>query len=366
MVNRIITTMCCAALAIAVMAQTEMPDSITAQEPDEIIGRSYKLFDTSAFCSYSSFHPSQYLTDNNWDILCAFVQPGTVAKLDSLGIPYSKSQIRLLEVGDLLSSNNGVYTTSIKIFDRTETAAIRKQSKEFADSIFPVIEPEINQLISDFDDAGYAKQMYSLIFSYLLDSYIWDDERLGSPENCENHGTWSGAYWAMFESRSHDKIGTNGYGPVLQNWTDSLGYWLSSRKLLSFAHEVDKTKGCRIEDQDVIDAISGWGLTDEKGNILIPILHKNNNDNIDNLCRSITTNLSDAVKKYCSSWNAAHNISSERVGQIMFYHEVMWDLLDILESKGMITMPAILKGEEVGKQHFGDICFIVIDESEKE
>ncbi len=45
----------------------------------------------------------------------------------------------------------------------------------------------------------------------------------------------------------------------------------------------------------------------------------------------------------------------------MFYHEVMWDLLDILESKGIISMPAILKGEEVGKEHFGDICFIVLD-----
>ena len=96
------------------------------------------------------------------------------------------------------------------------------------------------------------------------------------------------------------------------------------------------------------------------------INRKNNNDNIDNLCRSITNKLSDAVKKYCSAWHTAHNISSERVGQIMFYHEAMWDLLDILESKGMIAMPAILKGEEVGKQHFGDICFIVIDDSEQE
>jgi hypothetical protein len=41
----------------------------------------------------------------------------------------------------------------------------------------------------------------------------------------------------------------------------------------------------------------------------------------------------------------------------------MWDLLEILEFKGLISMPPILKGEEVGKQHFGDICFIVIDDS---
>ena len=90
-------------------------------------------------------------------------------------------------------------------------------------------------------------------------------------------------------------------------------------------------------------------------------MHKNNGDNIDRLCKSITDRLSNGVKQYCISWAPAHNISSPKLGQIIFYHEVMWDLLDILESKGIISMPAILKGEEVGKEHFGDICFIVLD-----
>ena len=48
------------------------------QVSDSIIGRPYKSFDTSAFYKYHAFHPSQYLTDNNWDILCAFVNPGTI------------------------------------------------------------------------------------------------------------------------------------------------------------------------------------------------------------------------------------------------------------------------------------------------
>lgn len=341
-----------------------MPFLSFAQQ-DSIVGRPYKLFDTTAFCSYSSFHPSHYLTDNNWDILCAFVAPGTTAKLDSLGIPYSKSQLRLLEVGDLLSADNGIYTTAMPIFDKAETTAIRRQSREFADSIFPVIEPQIKELISDYKKVGYSEQTYSLVFSYLLDTYIWDDERLASPISCADHGTWSGAYWAMFESRSHDKIGTNGYGTVRQNWTDNLGYWLKSAKLIDFAKEVMKTKGDRIGNRDVIEAIAGWGLTDENGDILIPVMRKNSGDNIDRLCKSITDKLSDAVKKYCSAWAPAHGISSPKLGQIIFYHEVMWDLLDILESKGLISMPAILKGEEVGKQHFGDICFIVIDEAEE-
>ncbi|MBQ0142520.1 MAG: hypothetical protein KBT06_06965, partial [Prevotellaceae bacterium] len=153
------------------------------------------------------------------------------------------------------------------------------------------------------------------------------------------------------------------YGPVKQNWTDSLGYWLNSNKLMSFAREVIKTRGNRIENQDVIDAIAGWGLADENGYILIPVMHRNSNDDVDILCKSITNKLSNAIKNYCKTWYSAYNLSSERLGQIVFYHEVMWDLLEILEFKGLIAMPPILKGEEVGKQHFGDICFIVIDDS---
>ena len=349
---------------LLLMSLILFPFEVFGRQNDSIIGRPYKSFDTSAFCSYQTFHPSEYLTDNNWDILCAFVEPGRTHKLDSLGLPYNKSQLRLLEVGGLISSDNGVYSTKMPIFGRKETQTIRQQSKVFADSIFPIIESEIKQLITDFEKAGYAKQTYSLIFSYLLDTYIWDDEKLPSQDNCEDHGTWSGAYWAMYEPRSHVKIGTNGFGPVHQNWTNELGYWLKTSSLLAFAKEVNKTKGLAIENKELINAIDGWGLTDKNGNILIPIMHVGNNDNIDILCNSITKQLSEAVKSYCHTWSAEHNISSEKMGQIIFYHEVMWDLLDILESKGMITMPPILQGEEVGKEHFGDICFIVIQEDQ--
>lgn len=346
--------------AVCMGAYAESIDGNNIQESG-IIGRPYKSFDTTAFCSYQKFHPSAYLTDNNWDILCAFTEPGTTARLDSIGIPYTASQLRLLEVGDLLSSDGGKYKTSMNIFDKAETDAIRRESRAFADSIFPSIEPEIKKFISECDRLGYSKQAYSLVFSYLLDTYIWDDERLASPVSCEDHGTWSGAYWAMYDSRSHDKIGTNGYGPVKQNWTDNLGYWLSSAKLISFAKEVIKTNGGRIEDAGVIDAVAGWGLTDEKGNIQVPVLQKGDNGSLDLFCRSITDRLSQAVKTHCILWNKTHGIASEKPGQIIFYHEVMWDLLDILEAKRMILMPPILRGEEVGKQHFGDICFIVLD-----
>lgn len=132
---------------LLVLCMAFLPMHIMANTQDTIIGRPLKSFDLSAFCSYNSFHPSEYLTDNNWDILCAFVQSGSAAKLDSLGIPYNRSQLRLLEVGDLLMCNNEHYTTKIHIFGKSETQQIRRQSKDFADSIFPKIEPKIRRLV---------------------------------------------------------------------------------------------------------------------------------------------------------------------------------------------------------------------------
>lgn len=72
---------------LLVLCMEFLPMHIMANTQDTIIGRPLKSFDLSAFCSYNSFHPTEYLTDNNWDILCAFVQSGSAAKLDSLGIP---------------------------------------------------------------------------------------------------------------------------------------------------------------------------------------------------------------------------------------------------------------------------------------
>lgn len=343
-----------------------IPSLACGQETDSIVGRPYKSFETIAFCSYQTFHPSHYLTDNNWDILCAFTKPGKEKVLDSLGIAYNKSQLRLLEVGDLLSSDNGVYTTAMPIFGKQETMVIRNETKDFADSIFPIIEPKIKQLISAFNNAGYSKQSYSLIFSYLLDGYIWDDERLAAPSSCEDHGTWSGAYWAMFDKRKRVLTGTNAYGGCLrQNWTDDLGYWMGFEKMMALAKEIQSTKGGKIENADKVEFYKNWGIVDSDGNFLIPVIHRGNGNEIDVLCKSISSTLSDAVKQKCITWGTSHGIKLNRLAEVIFYHEVMWDLLDIFESKRLIVMPAILKGEEVSVEHKADNLFIVIDDSEE-
>ena len=68
----------------------------------EQTNRSMEEYDISAFCSYSSWHPSQYILDNSWEILRYFRTPATLHNLKSAGIDAHNSQIRLLRVGGLL------------------------------------------------------------------------------------------------------------------------------------------------------------------------------------------------------------------------------------------------------------------------
>ncbi len=326
---------------------------------DSIIGRPYKEFSTTAYCSYSSYHPSQYLTDNNWDILCAFTIPNAINRLDSLNISYNNSQLRLLQVGDLLSESNGIYSTKMPIFNNRQTSDIRKESKEFADSIFPIIEPKIKELIAKFEVRGYKSQAYSLVFSYLLDGYIWTNGKLPAPSDMIDHGTWSGAYWAMFNKRSEVKNGTNGYGPLKINWTDDLGYWPGDELLLEFADYII-SHGTIIKDATLKDKLKSWNLVNSEGQLTIPVITYDNKDEIDILCDDITGVISNKIKNHCTHFASNYRISSQKEAEVIFYHEVMWDLLALLETKGLIETPAILKGKNVGKEHFADIAFIVI------
>lgn len=336
--------------------------SMTAQVvecPDSLIGRPFKAFDYSAYCSYEDFHPTSYLTDNNWDILCVFRVPGTVAKLDSLGIKASKSQLRLLDVGGLLIVEDGLYKTTMPILDKAQTLALRTDSKQFVDSIYPILLPKFKSYIKEINKK-WENHAYSLTFSYLLDNYIFGTGKIPKPVELSTHPTWNGIFWALYEPRATAKIGTNGYGPLKVNWTDDLGYWPRDSYLISFAKAVIASKGKKLTDASEIEKFRSWNLVKADGSINIPVLHPGNVDTIDMLCDEITRALALAARNHVSAKYHDLSVSNDEM-LVMFYHEVMWDLLEKLEQTHLIEKPDILKGKEVGKEHIVDISFIVMN-----
>ncbi len=68
-------------------------------------------WDITAFCSYDSYHPYNYLkADNNWEILCALKTERLLPELQSMGVNYSQSQIMLLHIGGFfLMARQGLF-----------------------------------------------------------------------------------------------------------------------------------------------------------------------------------------------------------------------------------------------------------------
>lgn len=334
---------------------------LSLAESNEIINRPFRDFSTSAFVSYQGYHPSQYIKDNNWQILCAFITPNKVSRLDTLNIHYNKSQLRLLEVGGLLECYGDSAKTIMPIFDKGKTDLLRQNSKQFVDSIYPTIEPKIKKLLQLFNENGYSPQSYSLIFSWLLDGIIWGGNKLPRPTELNLHPTWSGSYWATYSKRAEEKVGTNSYGPVSVNWSDELGYWPGDKLLINIAKAIMAHPNNLTLPDSIASKASAWSICDASGKISVPVLRSGEVSPMNQLADNITTQLSNAIKEKVGVLKKKFGLSNVNEAAVIFYHEVMWDLLSKLEQNNVIVLPAILKGEEVGKAHFNEIMFIRLE-----
>ena len=109
-------------------------------------------------------------------------------------------------------------------------------------------------------------------------------------------GISSGVYYAMYDKRPGMKCGTNGYGPIKLNWSDSLCYWVSTKKMLQVANEINSTRKPVITDRELAQWFSPWGICDAEGQITVPVIYKGSGDEMDRLCCLISDKLSAAVK----------------------------------------------------------------------
>lgn len=322
--------------------------------------RSYKEWETIAYCTYKSYHPSLYAqADNNWELLIALRTPMTLKELKASGIPFNNSQIILLLIGGLLESKNNVVHTVMPIFSEEQTKSIRTLSKTIAQSAYTDTEKEWVELMKELKTRNLAKNAYSLIFSYVLDGKIWK-RQLPSQDSIANHATWNGAFWALYNKRPNSlSYGTNGINKMFyQTWSDSLSYWLGNKTILEFMEEYKQNK--KIVSKDLLDKTEKWGLTDDKGNVVIPVINEKGDDTFVQISDEIVAKLASCAGQYSHAFMEKFQLSNENLAKVILYHEVMWDMMDILVNKKIITQPDILKGSNHVKQRdFGQIVYIV-------
>lgn len=322
--------------------------------------RPYKDWETIAFCTYESYHPSQYAQiDNNWELLYTLRTPMSLKELEEKGVAFTNSQIILLHIGGLIENENNVLKTVMPIFNEEQTKSIRTLSKGIARSAYSQSEKEWSAFLKELKRQKLTKNAYSLVFSYVLDGKIWK-KQLPSYEKLSNNATWKGAYWALYDKRQNgSSYGTNGFNRMFyQTWSDSLSYWLGSKTIFSFVEEY-KQHG-KIVGKDLLDKCMEWGLVNKQGDVIIPIINEESDSQIVQISDRIVAKLAACVSQYASDFMKEYQLANENLAKVVLYHEVMWDMLDVLVGEKIITQPDILKGgPNASKKDFGQIVYIV-------
>ncbi len=326
------------------------------------------------FISASGYSPTQIMAlDNNGAILYTCRSRKTREELQGMGIKTTESQLRLLDLYDLLNEKDNVLKTAIPILQPDQIGRIRRSSLALAEKIVPLIKPEVLQLVADLGGIGREKNTYSILFSYILDGKAWDAfeaRGLMHPVAIDaQHPFWSGEVWALYPDRSYF-CGTNSWKAgkyvFYENWNSvsmpRLSPFHQAIKRIddaTFIHVIDKGV---IDDPSWRETFAPFGIADEDGRLTLPIFSENRDNTIYAHSQAIINEIADNIVKLISFENLKDEYDFRDAQQafVVYYHELMWDIMAILEKDQVVTKPAVFtEDRSVTSKELGDLMFIV-------
>lgn len=321
--------------------------------------RPYQEWNETAFVSVKTHQPANYVRpDNNWDILYTLRTPYTQDELNSMGIPCTESQLMLLEIGGLIEKEGDRWHTVIPILDKNQTDGLRAYSKQVADKIYETAKSDFQSLMKEIEKMGFKNNTASLIFSYLLDGQMWTE--LALFDDLNNHATWSGCYWLQYDYREGLAMGTNAYGnsKLVVTYGVTSEIVPSYQKMHDYAKEI--AEHGKIVTEAYIRDLQPYGVTDNKGNLLIPVI-KNEENDFHRLMNSLKMTISMGLKNNVGTLLADYGIKDEKLGIVILYHEVMWDIIDLLIKEQGLAIPEIVKDGNADKTQLKNVSFFVED-----
>ncbi|MDR1554372.1 MAG: hypothetical protein LBS69_13070 [Prevotellaceae bacterium] len=322
------------------------------------------------FCSMNNaFHPYTIVNaDNNWQLLLAMKNGLTLAELDSLKIPYTRSQWLLLRSQHLIERNQDIYKTSIPILDKEQTVALRQQSQQAAKFVVSEIEEECKELVAFLSKNNRSQNAFSILFSYVVDGLIWDRfEQDGIiKERISVDGIWSGNYWFLTPKRTFS-CGTNSFAmggkyTFKLNWSELEKLTNKMPELDEFLQSLDNED--KITDKKIIDKFSPFGFFDKNSNLTIPVIDERESNDLRLISNKITDKILSAFVKTVDidTLKTLYKFRDNSETVLIFYHEMMWDIIDLLLDKKIIQLPVIFKSPENAKMtDVADLCFITIE-----
>jgi hypothetical protein len=324
------------------------------------------------YCTPKKSTPQSILAiDNNWEILLNLVTPKTTKQLDSIGLKYTISQLRLLEDWSIIEIvNNNQYKTIVNIFDSIQTEQLRSYSMKYSKMLIPIIDNDIKELRGHLELTKKDKNAYTILFSYILDDKVWDYMKVSKLISEHlisiDRPFWSGDFWTLYPKRIF-YCGTNSFSnnkySFKVNWSENsipnmipfFSRWDLQNQIISDLYNNDK-----VSNQDAISVFKQFNVFDSIGNINVPLIFENRSDFVYN-CSNL---ISDKIVKFVNTQIDIEEIKNKfgfadkSKALIALYHEMMWDILTILEKEGKISKPIAFS--EPNKTNPFDISNLII------
>lgn len=326
--------------------------------------REFSKWDATAFCSYTRHHPFSYIeADNNWEIMQALRTPHTRKHLDSLGIKNTDSQMMLLRIEGLIERNdNREWRTTMPILDSLETVEARTFSLRIAKELYKNIKTDCVALTTYLQQEKLHENIYCVLFSYVLDGRIW--QSFNDFSELKISATWEGECWALYFSREFTS-GTNTYDDEFKVcWTDTQPdfIWkeLDYKNFIKpFLEEYNRCG--KIVSSDILNKALALGIVHKDGTLNIPVIDSKDAYSqiniiseriIEKIVRYFTN--SDIIDVFQEKFSLDH--SQKKLACTMLYHEVMWDLMDLLTNDKIVQRSVVW--EDGNKRSTNSVVFI--------
>lgn len=326
-------------------------------------------YEDICFCDVELSHPMLIIEmDNNMELLFAIEKGRTLNELRQSGVKYSQSQINLMEVSGLIGKKDSIYYSKIPILSENETNMLRTDSKRMAESISPLLTGDLDSLLKTINSKGLQKSSYTLFFSFILDGLVWEilkqTNEIEETRIIKENPFWNGTFW-MMEPKREFSCGTNslssGNYSINVMWSEKSDLSASNYKEIKELLN-DLAKNGKITKPEVFTFFSENRFFNKEGELQFPIITSDSTDNFYKQSKNFAQKLAQFLKNdidYSTILVGCPDLTKDQK-IIIFYHEMMWDILNIFENTGQIIQPlAFRKPEEAKDADLKDLIFIV-------
>lgn len=267
----------------------------------------------------------------------------------------------LLRIEGIIKQNENNWISLIPILDSIQTVNARAFSLQIAYDIYPQIKNDCSLLVNHLKEAKLAESTYSILFSYVLDGEIWKHFNLY--KDLKVSATWNGECWALYSPRKFSS-GTNSYENFNVCWSGMqpkfVGDELMDTSFINPFLEEYKNYG-KIFSPEISNKALALGLIDKDGFLLIPVIDtKDHNSKLNVFSNKIINSIVQHFNNttIVTDFQNKFGIVTEhkKLASTMLYHEVMWDIIDLLLSDNVIQYPSLWK--DMDRKSINSIVFI--------